>query len=88
MMPDRPLPDRPLPGSPAARDRSLVRQSRVVAVVIASAGVLWVGGQALVAWMGWNPSYAILFDLVALAAFFWALVVTWWLWQARKNGKN
>jgi hypothetical protein len=48
--------------------------------MIAWMSVQWLGGQ-----MGWNPRYVFLFDFAALAAFFWALVVTWRLWRRRRD---
>jgi len=60
-------------------------QGMQAAAVVAIAGVVWLLGQWLVARMGWNPSYAILLDLSALAAFFWALVVTWRIWRQGKR---
>jgi Family of unknown function (DUF5337) len=43
-------------------------------------GAQWLGGQ-----MGWDVRYAFLFDLAALAAFFWALVVTYQIWRKRRG---
>jgi uncharacterized membrane protein len=42
-------------------------------------GAQWVGGQ-----VGLEARYAFLFDLAALAAFFWALVVTYQIWRRHK----
>ena len=42
--------------------------------------VQWVGGA-----MGWDARYAFLADLAALAAFFWALVVTYQIWRKRRG---
>lgn len=67
------------------QDRQLSRQSRIVAVVIAATGVIWLVGQALVQRYGWGSSYAILFDLAGLAAFFWALVVIFQIWRKRRE---
>jgi di/tricarboxylate transporter len=70
------------------RDHGLAREARLVAVVIAVTMVLWIGLQWLGGRLGWDTSYAFLFDLAALAAFFWALVVTWRIWRrtTRPNG--
>ncbi len=68
-------------------DRHLARQARLVAVVIAVTVVAWLAGQWLGGRLGWQARYAFLFDLAALAAFFWALVVTFRVWYARRaNG--
>ncbi len=73
---------------PQDRDRALAREARIVALVIAVTMVLWIGAQ----WLGrrgaWDASYAFLFDLAALAAFIWALVVTWRIWQRQKRQGN
>ena len=63
---------------PKDRDRSLAREARLVAVVIAATAALWLGAQWTI-----EPAnrYMILFDLAALAAFVWALVVTWRIWR-------
>jgi hypothetical protein len=71
-------PQRPgMPTPPADGGRG----GRNVAVVIVLTGILWVGLNWLGPIMGWDGSYAILFDLAALAAFFWALVATWRIWR-------
>ncbi|HPE27012.1 DUF5337 family protein [Albidovulum sp.] len=63
-------------------DMSQVRQARLVAIVIAVAGALWVAAQWLV-----EPTsrYAALFDLMALAAFIWAFAVTWRIWRRTRR---
>lgn len=68
-----------------ADDMHLAGQGRMVAIVIAVTGVLWAGLNWLGARMGWDGSYAILGDLAALAAFFWALVVTWRIWRRQSS---
>ena len=70
---------------PTPSDKRLAREARMVAVVIAVAMIGWLGAQWLGARLGWDASYAFLFDLAALAAFFWALVVTWRIWQRQKG---
>lgn len=61
------------------------RSGRIVAIVIAVTGILWVGLNWAGSVMGWDGSYAILFDLAALAAFFWALVATWRIWRRQSS---
>lgn len=70
---------------PGGRDQALVREARLVAVVIAVTAVLWLGAQWLI-----EPGHRImaLFDLAALAAFFWALVVTWRIWRRQQRPKG
>jgi hypothetical protein len=66
-------------------DRTLAVQARQAALVIAMAMLLWMGAQWLGGKMGWDARFVFLFDLAALAAFVWALVVTYRLWRARRN---
>ncbi|MFN0114495.1 MAG: DUF5337 family protein [Paracoccaceae bacterium] len=74
------------PRGPSDRDRAFARRARILALTIAATMILWIGVQALGGRMGWNPAYALLFDLAAAAAFVWALVAAWRLWQARDAG--
>jgi hypothetical protein len=68
------------------RDRVLSRKARMVALVMAGAMVLWLLAQFLGGRLGLPPRYAFLADFAALAAFVWALYVTFQIWQARRNG--
>jgi len=73
--------------SPARADKATgdVRQARIVAIVIAAAGGLWVLAQF---WVDPRNPYAALIDLMALAAFVWAFAVTWRIWRrARRQEK-
>lgn len=70
---------------PDPQDRHMAGQARLVAIVIAATMVLWMGGQFLGGSLGWAPRFVFLFDLAALAAFFWALVVTYRIWRARRS---
>ena len=63
-------------------DASRAAQGRQAAVVCAVAAVLWMLAQWLGPQLGLPGQYAILFDLIALAAFFWAMVVTYRLRRA------
>lgn len=58
--------------------------SRLVGLVIVGTVILWMGAQWLGGEMGWETRYVFLFDLAALAAFIWALVVTFRLWRRRR----
>lgn len=71
--------------APTKQDQQNATQARTVALVIAGTMILWLGAQWLGGQMGWDTRYAILFDLAALAAFFWALVVTYQLWRKRRT---
>ncbi len=67
------------------RDRRLVRQIRIAAIVMAATMILWMGAQYLGGQLGWPIHFAFLFDLAAFAALVWALVVTYWVWKERKR---
>jgi Family of unknown function (DUF5337) len=60
-------------------------QARLVAYVLAGTIILWMGAQWLGGTLGWPWRYVFLFDFAALAAFTWALVVTYQLWRNRRN---
>jgi len=76
-MPDRkPLSD---------TDRRLIRQIRLASIVMAAAMVLWMGARCLGGRLGWPARLAFLFDLAAIAALVWALVVTYWVWKAQRD---
>ncbi|MEM1235628.1 MAG: DUF5337 family protein [Pseudomonadota bacterium] len=59
------------------------KSGRNVAIVLVVTMVLWLGGQWLAPQIGLAGEYAILLDLAAMAAFFWAMVVAFGLWRAR-----
>jgi uncharacterized membrane protein len=67
------------------QDRHLARQARTVAIVIAGTMLLWMGAQWIGGKVGLEARYAFLFDFAALAAFFWALVVTYQIWRKRQG---
>ena len=62
------------------------RTARLVAAVLCATFVLWMGLQWLGGYFGWPVRWVFLFDLAALAAFSWAMIVTVGLWRARKDG--
>lgn len=63
----------------------MAAQARMVALVLAATMILWMGAQWLGGQMGWDTRFVFLFDLAALAAFFWALVVTYQIWRKRRG---
>ncbi len=67
------------------QERHTSRQARIVAVVIAATMVLWMAAQWLGGEMGWEARYVFLFDLLALAGFLWALIVTFQIWRKRRD---
>ena len=75
-MQDRPNPD---------DDRQQARQTRLVAFVIAGTAVMWMGAQWLGGTFGWEARYVFLFDLGAIAAFVWAMFVTYQIWRKRQT---
>ncbi|MEX3016275.1 DUF5337 domain-containing protein [Gymnodinialimonas hymeniacidonis] len=71
------------PVSPEEQRR--VRQIRRAAVVMAATMVLWMGAQFVGGQMGWPTRVVFLFDLAAIGALVWALVVTYWVWKERRQ---
>lgn len=71
-------------GVAAGQDHGTARTGRMVAIVIAATMILWLAAQWVGGRLGLHPSYAFLFDLAALAALFWSLVVLVQLWR-RQN---
>ena len=67
------------------KEKALARQGRLVALVIAGTMLLWMAAQWIGGQLGLAPRYAMLFDLAALASFFWALVVTFQIWRKRRE---
>jgi len=61
------------------------KQGRTIALVIAIAGLLSILAPQITGTLGLGPEYEILLYLFSLAAFFWALVVTWKLWQKTRS---
>lgn len=59
-------------------------QIRLAASVMAGTMVLWMGASFLGGQLGLPPRFAFLFDLAAIAALVWALIVTYWVWKARR----
>ncbi len=66
-------------------DRDQARQARLVAFVVAGTAVLWMGAQWLGGKMGWEARFVFLFDLAAIAAFIWAMFVTYQIWRKRQD---
>lgn len=67
------------------KDKAFARQMRQVALVIAGATMLWLILGEVGRQYGWEARYAFLLDLAALAAYVWALFVTWTLWRKRRE---
>lgn len=67
------------------QDDKIARQGRVVSLVIAGAMLFWIAVQWLGPEIGLTTRYAVLIDLGVLAAFFWALLVSFQLWRKRQT---
>ena len=50
--------------------------------------LLWLAAQWAAPAMGLPGRYAFLFDLAALAALFWAMVLIFQMWQARRASRE
>jgi hypothetical protein len=74
----------------SAQDKQteIVAQARQAAVVIAATMVVWMGAQWLGGQLGWQARFVFLFDLAALAAFVWALYVTFRIWRMRRDNQG
>jgi len=70
--------------APTPEQKRLARDARMVGLVIAGTMILWMGAQFLGGKLGLEARYVFLADLAALAAFFWALVVTYQIWRRHK----
>ena len=74
----------------SAQDKQteIVAQARQAAVVIAATMVVWMGAQWLWGQLGWQARFVFLFDLAALAAFVWAIYVTFRIWRMRRDNQG
>lgn len=71
-----------------ARHKAFARKGQIAGLVIAGAMLIWLGVQLWGQDLGISARYMFLFDFAALAAFFWALVVAWQMWQQRSDEKD
>ncbi|MEO9897531.1 MAG: DUF5337 domain-containing protein [Paracoccaceae bacterium] len=67
-----------------SQDKSSKAGQRL-ALVIAGTGLAWVLANMLGAHFGWSNRVRALFDLVALAAFAWAIIVAIGIWRNRQD---
>lgn len=70
---------------PDQTDLQRARQARLVGIVLALTMVLWMGAQFFGGQLGLETRFVFLFDLAAIAAFVWALVVTYQIWRGRRG---
>ena len=68
-----------------AKARALARKGRMVALVIAAAGLAAILAPYIVRWTGLPLRYEFLIYLAAMAAFVWAMVATWQIWRDGKG---
>lgn len=66
-------------------EAALARKGRIAALVIAGTMLIWLAAQVIGPAVGMAGRYALLFDFAALAGLFWALVVTYQIWRARRQ---
>ena len=71
-----------------AGDLADARQARFAALVMAGAMLAWLGLQWLGSRLGWPAPLAFLIDFAALAAFIFALVLTYRIWRRGKDTKG
>lgn len=64
------------------RRRSQIRRA---AIVMAATMVIWMAANFAGGQLGLPARFAFLFDLAAIAALVWALIVTYWVWKARRG---
>ncbi|WP_255449553.1 DUF5337 domain-containing protein [Shimia ponticola] len=70
---------------PSPDQMSRARQGRTASLVIAGSMLFWIAAQWIGPQIGLAGNYAILIDLIVLAALFWALVVSVRLWRKRND---
>jgi Family of unknown function (DUF5337) len=73
------------PKPPTEAEIRRASQARLVAIVLVATVILWMGAQWLGGQLGWETRFVFLFDFVALAAFLWAMVVTYQIWRGRQS---
>ena len=66
------------------RDKAIARKGQTVGLVIAMTMVIWLIANWVGPALGLPGRYALLFDFAALASLFWAMVVIYQMWQARR----
>lgn len=67
------------------RDQALARQGRLVAIVIAAGGLIAIVAPWLTNILGLPIRFEMLFYLIALAAFIWALAVSYQIWRKSRS---
>ena len=75
----------PDPRENTEAERRLRGQIRLAAIVMAATMILWMAAQFIGGQLGLPARFVFLFDLAAIAALVWALIVTYWVWKARRE---
>ncbi|MFP4044365.1 MAG: DUF5337 family protein [Rhodosalinus sp.] len=68
---------------PSEHDRRIARQGRVIALVVAGAGLAAILAPWITASLGLAVRYEMLIYLAAMGAFLWALIAAIGLWRQR-----
>ena len=63
-------------------------QGRLASLAIAATGLLWIGATWAGGHWGWPQHIRALFDLLALAGFAFALIVTFRIWRQRQKNEG
>lgn len=66
-------------------EQQIARQGRITALVIAGTMLIWIAAQFIGPRVGLPGRYALLIDLLALAAFIWAFVNIYQIWRKRQD---
>lgn len=66
-------------------EQQIARQGRMTALVIAGTMLVWLAAQFIGPRIGLPGRYALLVDLLALAAFVWAFVNIYQIWRKRQD---
>ena len=66
-------------------EAQISRQGRTTALVIAGTMLIWLAVQFIGPRIGLAGRYALLVDLLALAAFIWAFVNIYQIWRMRQD---
>lgn len=69
-------------------EQRLKAKGRFAGLLIAGTMLLWLGAQAIGPQLGLAGKWAVLVDLIALAAFTFALIVTYQIWRARRDDEG
>ena len=69
-------------------DQNQMKQGRLTALVIAGSVCLWLIANFAGPKFGLTMRFAILADLIVLAALFWALVNCFFIWRKRQNNEG